>query len=620
VIRQRQKSDPFRRHQLRRDDQHAGRARQSQQKASTSLLNLFFYRVEPSRFYADAGSHDPWFIRVLCLVTAFSTTETIDDPETHSTTMIPEGGSTFGCSASAALFQREPIIVPSAPRRMSARISRSAHAAIQPGDQPDLSTQGDVAYRPSLLYEIALLTIEPRTRSSPPLPVVAGGLNLHSRAYVVDGRHAPPSLPAAWISPRMDIGAGDNWVPALSYVTAGVATQSIAVAAAPSLKIPLWIAGRPGATVRLVWQHIDRGVWEPVPGGGSDVIVPAQPNPPGNGVIDPAAAGTAAKLDVAVPVPAALPAYLLLTAERSGTAGGTAQQSADPHGPAMTHPALAAEWKRIECLCDIVQESRQGKEPSPDLVKKLKELQAQVMAARAQGSWDALGTAGLSHLALDIIACAAAPEMSYVAAYAYSALGADPVTQAPSKRMIRALLALEPDDIVALNAELSPDAPLRVRGLIAVERGGTAAVIASGRTLRQALFGDSDSSAPPGTVRVRRKAAWDDLVVSEQCRRMLQEFCAFIRHHETVERDWAGARRGGPVALFSGPSGTGKTLAAIVLATELRFPLYRIDLGQLVSKYIGETEKNLNALFGGRRRQHSAVRRIRRPVRSPRRG
>jgi SpoVK/Ycf46/Vps4 family AAA+-type ATPase len=163
--------------------------------------------------------------------------------------------------------------------------------------------------------------------------------------------------------------------------------------------------------------------------------------------------------------------------------------------------------------------------------------------------------------------------------------------------MIQALLSLEPDDIVALNAELSPDAPLRARGLIAVERRGIAAMIATGRTLRQTLFGDSDSSAPPGTVRVQRKADWDDLVVSEQCRRMLREFCVFIRHRDTVERDWAGARRGGPIALFSGPSGTGKTLAAIVLATELKFPLYRIDLGQLVSKYIGETEKNLNTLF-----------------------
>jgi SpoVK/Ycf46/Vps4 family AAA+-type ATPase len=115
--------------------------------------------------------------------------------------------------------------------------------------------------------------------------------------------------------------------------------------------------------------------------------------------------------------------------------------------------------------------------------------------------------------------------------------------------------------------------------------------------LRQALFGEADPLAPPGTVRVRREADWSDLIVSDQCQRMLREFSAYVRYRRTVEREWGGRRRGGPIALFSGPSGTGKTLAAIVLATDLDFPLYRIDLGQLVSKYIGETEKNLNALF-----------------------
>jgi SpoVK/Ycf46/Vps4 family AAA+-type ATPase len=78
---------------------------------------------------------------------------------------------------------------------------------------------------------------------------------------------------------------------------------------------------------------------------------------------------------------------------------------------------------------------------------------------------------------------------------------------------------------------------------------------------------------------------------------MLREFLLWIEHRDTVVGEWGGQRVGGPVALFVGPSGTGKTLAASVIANALGWPLFRVDLGRLVSKYIGETEKNLNQLF-----------------------
>jgi SpoVK/Ycf46/Vps4 family AAA+-type ATPase len=67
-----------------------------------------------------------------------------------------------------------------------------------------------------------------------------------------------------------------------------------------------------------------------------------------------------------------------------------------------------------------------------------------------------------------------------------------------------------------------------------------------------------------------------------------------------VHHDWGTARawnEGGLAALFAGPPGTGKTLAAEAIAAELDLPLYRIDLSQVVNKYIGETEKNLRRLF-----------------------
>lgn len=96
-------------------------------------------------------------------------------------------------------------------------------------------------------------------------------------------------------------------------------------------------------------------------------------------------------------------------------------------------------------------------------------------------------------------------------------------------------------------------------------------------------------------------AGWSDLVVPESQGRTLREIAAHVRQRATVYEKWgfaAKSSRGlGISALFTGPSGTGKTMAAEVLASELRLDLYRIDLSQVVSKYIGETEKNLRRVF-----------------------
>lgn len=101
--------------------------------------------------------------------------------------------------------------------------------------------------------------------------------------------------------------------------------------------------------------------------------------------------------------------------------------------------------------------------------------------------------------------------------------------------------------------------------------------------------------------RIEPAAAWDDLVLPEPQRRMLHEMAVHLRQRMQVYEDWGfaakSARGLGISALFAGPSGTGKTMAAEVLANELRLDLYRIDLSQVVSKYIGETEKNLRRVF-----------------------
>lgn len=101
--------------------------------------------------------------------------------------------------------------------------------------------------------------------------------------------------------------------------------------------------------------------------------------------------------------------------------------------------------------------------------------------------------------------------------------------------------------------------------------------------------------------RIDSKATWEDLVLPERQQQTLEEMRASLRQRGKVYEEWGFAnkeRRGlGISALFSGQSGTGKTMAASVLANALNLDLYRIDLSAVVSKYIGETEKNLRRIF-----------------------
>jgi hypothetical protein len=102
--------------------------------------------------------------------------------------------------------------------------------------------------------------------------------------------------------------------------------------------------------------------------------------------------------------------------------------------------------------------------------------------------------------------------------------------------------------------------------------------------------------------RVKGGASWEDLVLPEAQMRTLRALAAQVRHRAAVYEEWGfGSRslgRGlGISALFSGPSGAGKTMAGEVLGAALELDVYRIDLSAVVSKWIGETEKNLRRVF-----------------------
>lgn len=101
--------------------------------------------------------------------------------------------------------------------------------------------------------------------------------------------------------------------------------------------------------------------------------------------------------------------------------------------------------------------------------------------------------------------------------------------------------------------------------------------------------------------RIDPTATLDNLVLPEPQKAVILDICRHLRQRQRVYQDWGfseiGQRGLGITGLFHGESGTGKTLAAEVLAQEFDLDLYRIDLSMVVSKYIGETEKNLRQIF-----------------------
>ena len=112
-------------------------------------------------------------------------------------------------------------------------------------------------------------------------------------------------------------------------------------------------------------------------------------------------------------------------------------------------------------------------------------------------------------------------------------------------------------------------------------------------------------------TRVTVTQTWDDLVIPEDQFASLIELIARIRDRRRVYEEWGYAEklgRGlGVAALFSGPPGTGKTMAAGLIARELRCEIYQVDVSKVVSKWIGETEKNLAALFDAAEAGHAIL-------------
>jgi SpoVK/Ycf46/Vps4 family AAA+-type ATPase len=134
-----------------------------------------------------------------------------------------------------------------------------------------------------------------------------------------------------------------------------------------------------------------------------------------------------------------------------------------------------------------------------------------------------------------------------------------------------------------------------------MSRAGASTIATDAAELWETCRAQARSRLDDLAQRVETTATWDDLVLPPFQKQILRDIVVNVRQRSRVHDLWgfaAKSSRGlGISALFAGPSGTGKTLAAEIMANELRLDLYRIDLSQIVSKYIGETEKNLRRVF-----------------------
>lgn len=263
--------------------------------------------------------------------------------------------------------------------------------------------------------------------------------------------------------------------------------------------------------------------------------------------------------------------------------------------------AMTPEWERINLLGICLSASRQGREITDEMKQHLQQLQQQVHQVRGSVPWQELTHRHqLLPLDQDILACALAPEAEPRIGWMFQELQPGIASAYPTTALLRELLFMDGGEAENFHLRLGRGSPLLAGGLLEQTKSADAyAPVRATVRASKALLGWSSSAhmAPPGAVEVEAVATWEDLVLPASAVQSLREYLLWVTHRHIVCGEWQARVSGGPVALFSGPSGTGKTFAAEVLATALGWPLFRVDLGMLVSKYIGETEENLNALF-----------------------
>ncbi len=264
----------------------------------------------------------------------------------------------------------------------------------------------------------------------------------------------------------------------------------------------------------------------------------------------------------------------------------------------MSRPSVIVddkEWERVKAYIDCAESKRKEENPS---FKITQQYDKEVKKSRNNPEWSSFSNKyKLQKADIDILIFTLAPIASPIIGWLYREHQTGNISGQPGIDLICELLSLTPSDVMTYRNRLAKTAPLIKHGLIVSEHSMPFAPLKPTQRARTQLLGlIPDGSEVPGATLVEPLPSLEDLICPCALKDQLKQIASWPCHDTKLAR-WDIAVKHGPVSLLSGPSGTGKTLAAEAMAKEAGLALYRVDLGLLVSKYIGETEKNLNAMF-----------------------
>lgn len=301
--------------------------------------------------------------------------------------------------------------------------------------------------------------------------------------------------------------------------------------------------------------------------------------------------------------------------------------------------ALAGELGRPLLACDLARLLAAGEPPAPLVALLAREARlrgAAVLVERFEAALDLTAGEGpsearLAALARGFQAPAAAAVPLFLATevpwepgglwsetptfrFAFSAAGFEERLLAWRHAVAGSGGGAARDDLAEVAGKFQL-APLEIRAAARRAAQWAAARGDGGRLQADDLHAGARALSRAGLSRLAQKVetpfVWDDLVLPRRSLVQLREVSAAVRHRARVHDAWGFASRlalgKGLAALFAGPSGTGKTMAASILAGELGLDLYKIDLASVVSKYIGETEKNLARIFAEAERSNAVL-------------